>query len=177
MKTNMLKAGFFIAASVLSSHSFAASQLATGTLFGVKVGESLNLPAADLKSLGNGVYMFRAAEKPSDIEAVHVSVTPITRTVWKVEGVSDFATEAQMRAFVAKYARSLPEAGPEFALKPSPYPDTPVELFSGDWRLEIRVRDLKKYGRPGGYGVVIELTRAGLFFQFASERKEAQRGK
>ena len=114
-------------------------------IFGIQVGKPIELSPGELKDAnkGGGNFIRRSADKPSDVQSVQVSVTPITHTVWRVQGVSDFSNKQEAETFVAKYGRILAEVGPEFTLHQSISSDIPVRLASDEWRLSIMITDLR----------------------------------
>lgn len=144
-------------------------------IFGIQVGKPIEMSPGELKDSkrGGGSFIRRNADKPSDVQSVQVSITPITHTVWRVQGVSDFSNKQEADTFVAKYERILAKVGPEFTLQQSASSDIPVRLTSEEWHLSMRVTDLKKsFDKRGGYVVAIEMTRDGLFSLFGTELKE-----
>lgn len=156
--------------------------VAQGRIFGIKIGETINLSPAEVKSASRdhiGSFVRHKAEKPSDIQYLQIFATPITRVVTSVDGASEFRTEKQARAFVAKYVKLLPQMYPGFEPTFDRDPETPLVLESQNWVLRMTYWDLKKqFNRPGGYAVRIGLKPAfgsplnSLSSKSYDERKE-----
>ena len=152
------------ASIVVSGHAAAEDGLATGQIFGIQVGQPISMSPKELKdSARDHSYQFvrQKAEKPADVQFLSIRVTPISHTVVSVQGATEFRAKKQADAFVAKYVKLLPGLSDAFAPSYNVAPDTPLQLMSPEWKLQLRVIDMKEtFGRSGGYLVTMDLSAA-----------------
>ncbi|MFS2025185.1 hypothetical protein [Massilia sp. CT11-137] len=172
---------FTAACCLLAGNAAAEGRLAEGEIFGIQLGEPISMSPSEVKMAGrehSNTFVRTVAQKPADVRFLQVFVTPITHTVWSVQGKTEFRDKKAADAFVAKYVKVLPGLSDAFSPSYDTAEDTPLKLTSPEWILALRVVDLKKmYGRTGGYLVSMDMSAAfgGKAHERISELQRVER--
>lgn len=147
--------------------------IATGSIFGVQIGEPIMLSLAERKMVDrdeSASFVRKDAAKPVDVKFLQIYVTPMTHVVTEVAGASEVRTKTEAKKFIAKYADLLSGLNPKLTKRTDARNDN-IYLTSQNWDITLMMTDMRTYGRPAGYHVRISMQAAGQLRNALSQRK------